>query len=457
MDAKQSKRGFTLVELLVVIAIIGILVALLLPAIQAAREAARRNSCLNNIKNIGLAIHNFADRKQSFPLASTGFYRGRTGNTDAQPLKAGSGNDHYSWLFQILPEMEAVNLYNRTRDASLPTGVTVPTAGTVTGSGRLRAGPFGKTSATGAASDANCVNITGLTTTTQLNYAHQQQIEAFKCPSFPGTNEVKNAPYGAITKVAVGNYVCIPSTHYNADGDTTARDSGTTGTDSSLYDSQTGVTGSSTSLKQLAGNGVIPFAQNTSNDSSTSDGTPALGNAVSIFELQRQPTGVTFAGILDGTSNTILFTESREESYAAWISGLSMYVVAVDPGPNSSAYAQISKTVPLGTTTPAQLGWAAGKQGKLALNVGSDVKRLLGPADPRVKDNLDNIYFETGKYHHRNAGIATYRIFGPSSAHPGSVLHCYADAHGKTINDEVDPSVYVRLVTRAGREVVELP
>jgi hypothetical protein len=50
-------------------------VALLLPAIQAAREAARRNSCLNNIKNISLAIHNFADRKKAFPFASTGFYQ----------------------------------------------------------------------------------------------------------------------------------------------------------------------------------------------------------------------------------------------------------------------------------------------------------------------------------------------------------------------------------------------
>src|ERR1700742_2751854 len=98
-------RAFTLVELLVVIAIIGILVAMLLPAVQAARESARRSQCLDNMKQIGLALHNYHDVNNSFPTMSL------WGNGYPQTGTTAQGPWHYTWLFSILPYMEQQAIY----------------------------------------------------------------------------------------------------------------------------------------------------------------------------------------------------------------------------------------------------------------------------------------------------------------------------------------------------------
>ncbi len=95
--AATRKRGFTLVELLVVIAIIGVLVALLLPAVQAAREAARRTHCVNNLKQIGLAMHNYHDTYKTLPYGSPG----------CCTLAGGV------WPELILPFMELQTLHNQ--------------------------------------------------------------------------------------------------------------------------------------------------------------------------------------------------------------------------------------------------------------------------------------------------------------------------------------------------------
>jgi prepilin-type N-terminal cleavage/methylation domain-containing protein len=103
-------NAFTLVELLVVIAIIGILVGLLLPAVQAAREAARRMSCQNNLKQLGLACHNFESASGHFPTAG-----GQT-NTfwdTGEELAPRFGTQNLGWAFQILPYMEQGNLFNQ--------------------------------------------------------------------------------------------------------------------------------------------------------------------------------------------------------------------------------------------------------------------------------------------------------------------------------------------------------
>jgi len=90
-----KKRGFTLIELLVVIAIIAILIALLLPAVQQAREAARRSQCKNNLKQMGLATHNYHDAHNVFPIS-----HGDTGNS-------------FGWRALVLPYIDQAPLYNK--------------------------------------------------------------------------------------------------------------------------------------------------------------------------------------------------------------------------------------------------------------------------------------------------------------------------------------------------------
>jgi prepilin-type N-terminal cleavage/methylation domain-containing protein len=110
----RSRRGFTLIELLVVIAIIAVLIALLLPAVQAARNAARRTQNRNNLKQIGLALHNYHDLHRTFPPGWIGVTNG---------LQDWNGATGWCWATLILPLMEQGNMYNQ---LNLRASVTSP-------------------------------------------------------------------------------------------------------------------------------------------------------------------------------------------------------------------------------------------------------------------------------------------------------------------------------------------
>lgn len=164
--SRPFRRGFTLVELLVVIAIIGVLVGLLLPAVQAAREAARRMSCSNNMKQLGLAIHNYHDNFKQFPTHGTGT---KSGTPDGPLLPAANfWNDTYdhnalqlSGLVGMLPYMEQQALWDQMRNPLINDEVSPP----------ITFGPFGPH----PTFDASRAYV-----------PFRTEIQTFRCPSDPG-------------------------------------------------------------------------------------------------------------------------------------------------------------------------------------------------------------------------------------------------------------------------------
>ena len=122
MRKSHARGGFTLVELLVVIAIIGVLVGLLLPAVQAAREAARRMSCSNNFKQIGLGVHNYLSAYKNLPIHGTGTHHDFV-NNGAQQNSPVTGNNHkrLSWLVGLTPFVEQQGLWEQISNPFQPT------------------------------------------------------------------------------------------------------------------------------------------------------------------------------------------------------------------------------------------------------------------------------------------------------------------------------------------------
>jgi prepilin-type N-terminal cleavage/methylation domain-containing protein/prepilin-type processing-associated H-X9-DG protein len=103
-QGKPLRTGFTLIELLVVIAIVGILMGLLLPAVQSIREASRRSHCANNLRQIGLATSLYSDTHEKYPIA-------RTQNRPGDPVPLGQTGEEPNWIVRIMPFMEQNNAY----------------------------------------------------------------------------------------------------------------------------------------------------------------------------------------------------------------------------------------------------------------------------------------------------------------------------------------------------------
>lgn len=239
------RKAFTLVELLVVIAIIGVLVALLLPAVQAAREAARRSSCSNNLKQIGIALHNFHDVNNSFP-----------------PGMLDDDTNTFGWSVPILPYLEQKPLYD-----SIDTIInTFPPAGT------------------------NPKPILILKT-----YASHPNVDSWATVTAPNTQQpwrVDNVPTQPFTKQSLACFFCPSSALQKTDngGYATGTYCGNVGNQKVSFGSNTAAGGQNWSVcaqvKAVNQNGYF----NHDND-----------NVVTQCQ--------DMASILDGTSNTLMVGE----------------------------------------------------------------------------------------------------------------------------------------------------
>ncbi len=328
--SRRPLPGFTLIELLVVIAIIGILIALILPAVQAAREAARRAQCGNNLRQLAIGALNFESSQGVLPPGSSGpvLRDGTFPPAWADPKEKTIPWGHFGWPLHLLPHLEQGNLYNQIN-------INVPMfAQTIPENSPLSTPPSTPDGDRGPA--GNSANST----------VSRMQPGLFVCPSWSG---------GALPNSEFKDY----------------------GVNAGYIGDCCGTTGD-----------CCP-------ERSTMARSPEL-NGVGALNSQ-----VSLAKIRDGTSNTLLYLELPRDANHGWI----------DRGKGSNPFLWVHH--------PAQ-GYVLASNG-------------IQPAPPNDK-----------MYNTRAAG----------SAHPGGLQVVFTDGHLRWISDRIDFTLYSKLFTRAGGEII---
>jgi prepilin-type N-terminal cleavage/methylation domain-containing protein/prepilin-type processing-associated H-X9-DG protein len=423
MSSVRRRYAFTLIELLVVIAIIAILISLLLPAVQSAREAARRSQCMNNLRQIGLALHNYLSSNKTVPPAYIVYSPAPGGNDTAQDFSA---------LARMLPFLEEQAIYNSINFmvASRWGGFTGSDLIGVMNGSTVDCDTFGLMNASAAAT----------------------QVNVLLCPSDSGTPDLTYfvmAPFGEQQRVGYYNYpINVGSNPFRSSAP------GTTG----------GGGGG-----ELNGMVYIPRLQQGIVNNFGLAHAEMVGGTQSPFILQnvQGETAIDIASISDGTSHTVAFSE--------WVRGDGLGPRGVGWGPQNAkdGLGQIYVCNPscFISQFAGQFNMDYLYQQVCDTTASGVVQAFTGKGEWYLADKFS--YTHTMGPNRRscwysdqglNGGIngagsgrpwtGAANLIAASSKHPGGVNTAFADGSVRFIMSTVSSQTWVSLGTRNGGEVI---
>lgn len=282
MSVRLRNRGFTLVELLVVIVIIGMLIAMLFPALQKVREAARKMQCGNNLKQLGTALQGYESTNHYLPPSSLW----------ARPKTGTQQQETWSWLVQILPYLDASTMY-----------------GTLT---YRRGDPWEENTTTSSSSSSN--SSTGPKGPHQT--ARETIMPSLLCPSSSVMSAVGGVYEGAML-------AGVSQAH---PGPTTS------------------IKGALTSYKGIGGLQKECLAQSISSGKPPAPYTGASFMPEGVMYPSTTGTGIRLADILDGQTNTVAVTETLEPKFARWMLGTEATLAGL-PSSDDKADPKVAVTI----------------------------------------------------------------------------------------------------------------